>query len=72
MADEPLKFPSGADIKRDTQALTAMVEAKTRAIMLAIQASADKQDWSPDHIHDLAMRFYKFLMGDNDGAAPKP
>jgi uncharacterized protein YhbP (UPF0306 family) len=58
-------LPTGADIKRDTAALTAMVEAKTRAIMLAIQASAEKS-WAPDETYDLAMKFYAFLMGDHD------
>ena len=60
MADETLKFPSGADIKRSTMDTNSKVEVKARAIMLAISASSGKT-WNAADFCATYQSIYEFL-----------
>jgi hypothetical protein len=60
MADEPLKFPTGVDLKRQQDEMAGEVDVRVRCISLAISAASGKA-WTPADLQTATDGFYKFL-----------
>jgi len=60
MADEPLKFPSGADVAAKAGDAQAKAQLRVQTIMLAKQM-AEGKNWTADETERMWVKIHNFL-----------